>query len=426
MNHAHRNYLISYYDSLNKEIPQYYDHVVVLNRLKEFLQGETNEKFHLFTEENLDDEIWEVLQDDLDQGKEVQALTYIYDGIDIGVITHDVDHAQAQPLAVRPSLNNTLFFYPRFQIALCKIPIFQMHEDYEEEFIFAPNEQSLLSFLEYIIERQREILLHSITLFTDEERGTGRKRVKLNDIVDREHVFLEENIKKQIYRFIDEFFKDNGDFYKQYGLPYKRGILLYGKPGNGKTTLVKSIASSVSAPVVYWQITEFTDSGTIQEVFSSVLKMAPAILVIEDLDSMPGDVRSFFLNTLDGVTSQEGVFLIGTTNYPDRIDPALMNRAGRFDRAYEIQQPNAQLRKEYLLKRKIDQFLSEEQLDEIVRSTEGFSFAQCNELYASIALEWHYEATVRIDKILKELQTDHKKGKDGNWTEGSPSVGFFA
>jgi SpoVK/Ycf46/Vps4 family AAA+-type ATPase len=56
------------------------------------------------------------------------------------------------------------------------------------------------------------------------------------------------------------------------------------------------------------------------------------VLVIEDIDSMPEGVRSYFLNTLDGVTSKEGIFLIGTTNYPEKIDPGLMNRGGRFDR----------------------------------------------------------------------------------------------
>lgn len=53
--------------------------------------------------------------------------------------------------------------------------------------------------------------------------------------------------------------------------------------------------------------------------------------LIEDIDSMPASCRSYFLNTLDGATSKEGMYLIGTTNYPEKIDPALMNRAGRFE-----------------------------------------------------------------------------------------------
>ncbi|RKJ30208.1 ATP-binding protein, partial [Butyricicoccus sp. 1XD8-22] len=248
----------------------------------------------------------------------------------------------------------------------------------------------------------------------------------ITSLVSRDEVFLEEGLKKEIYRSIDEFFSKSGSFFKTYNIPYKRGILLYGNPGNGKTTLVKSIANSISAPVAYWQITEFTSSYSIHEVFSTVAKMAPMVLVIEDIDSMPEEVRSVFLNTLDGATSKEGVFLIGTTNYPEKIDPALINRSGRFDRAYEIKLPTEELRKQYLLKKDIHQFISLEDVEKIVKETKGFSFAQLNELYTSIALQWHYDRVVDIDALCKQLQSDNKSNKNRTWNSESESkhVGF--
>ena len=167
-----------------------------------------------------------------------------------------------------------------------------------------------------------------MTVFTDGPHGMEKELAPITRMVDRTEVIMKEEVKTDIYRSIDQFFAEDRAFFKEYQLPYKRGILLYGKPGNGKTTLVKSIAGSVKAPVAYWQITENTGSESIQEVFQAAANMAPMILVIEDIDAMPQRARSYFLNILDGATSKEGIFLIGATNYPEQIDPALMNRAG--------------------------------------------------------------------------------------------------
>lgn len=141
---------------------------------------------------------------------------------------------------------------------------------------------------------------------------------------------------------------------------------------------------------------------------------------------MPENVRSVFLNTLDGAMSKEGVFLIGTTNYPEKIDPALINRAGRFDRAYEIKLPGPELRLEYLQKKGMYRLIDPEHLHGIVSETEGFSFAQLNELYASAALQWFYENSVDLPAILKDLKSDNLKSKRNDWlsNSGSSIMGF--
>ena len=178
--------------------------------------------------------------------------------------------------------------------------------------------------------------------------------------------------------------------------------------------------------MVYWQITEFTNSYSISEIFETATGLAPMVLVIEDIDSTPEEVRSVFLNTLDGATSKEGFFLIGTTNYPEKIDPALINRAGRFDRAYEINLPTLELRLNYLLKKGLNRIVSMDLLKTVVKETEGFSFAQLNELYSSAALQWHYEGAVDIGSIVKDLNKDNLKGKKQDWLTSSSgfSVGF--
>jgi ATP-dependent 26S proteasome regulatory subunit len=148
--------------------------------------------------------------------------------------------------------------------------------------------------------------------------------------------------------------------------------------------------------------------------------------VIEDIDSMPSSVRSVFLNVLDGATSKEGIFIIGTTNYPEKIDPALMNRSGRFDRAYEIKVPTKELRYQYLQKKKITRILSDEEVQQVINSTKNFSYAQLNELYTSIALEWHYEQQVDVTRLCADLKALKNKQQKQEWDHdlAASSIGF--
>jgi SpoVK/Ycf46/Vps4 family AAA+-type ATPase len=383
--------------------------------------------FHLYADDETSNEVWEVLEEDLQlKPDSVEMVSYVFDGLETRTISSNHNDKELE-FIIKPRLSNTLYYYPEFQVALVRAPIFQTHTETIHDFIMSKNDECLLTFLKYVIKRKREYTKNHVTVFTDTENGVVSEKEKITTLVTRDEVFLAESLKKEIYRSIDEFFTDSGSFFKTYDIPYKRGILLYGKPGNGKTTLVKSIANSITAPVAYWQITEHTSSYSVHEVFSTINRMTPMVLVIEDIDSMPLEVRSVFLNTLDGATSKEGIFLIGTTNYPEKIDPALINRSGRFDRAYEIKLPTKELRMDYLKKKKILQFISEEDLEKVILLTDSFSYAQLNELYTSLALQWHYEKEVDVDRICGELQADNKKKKKHAWdteTDADP-VGFI-
>ncbi|MGB2873711.1 ATP-binding protein, partial [Psychrobacillus psychrotolerans] len=276
-------------------------------------------------------------------------------------------------LEVVETFENNLIFFPQYNVALTLAFNYSGGNTWPEYQFFSTSVDQALSFLQEINEKLRQLLMQSVTYLVDTENGVQRRNYGEQAAVSRDDVLLAESIKQDIFRSIDEFFKQDGYFFKEYGLPYKRGILLYGSPGNGKTTLVKSITGSTKAPVVYWQITEFTGSHSIQEVFGIVTRLAPAILVIEDIDSMPEYTRSVFLNTLDGAQSREGLFIIGTTNYPQKIDPALINRAGRFDRAYEIPAPTAKVRQDYLRKLDIKGILSDDQVKEMAKLSKGLS-----------------------------------------------------
>jgi SpoVK/Ycf46/Vps4 family AAA+-type ATPase len=409
-----------------KSLPYYYDYGKIVSALQEKLMEEVGMDFFLYSDEDTSNEIWDILEEDLkEESSEVQLISHIYkEGETKTISSNHTD--KTMELIVKPRIENGLYYYPNYQVALSRLKIYQSDGEATRDLIFAKNDACLVSFLKYVLKRKRDYIKNYVTVFTDTEDDVETEIDSITTLVSREDVFLEESLKREIYRSIDEFFSESSEFFKLYDIPYKRGILLYGKPGNGKTTLVKSIASSINAPVAYWQITEFTSSYTIKEVFKSVLKLTPLVLVIEDIDSMPASVRSVFLNVLDGATSKEGIFIIGTTNYPEKIDPALMNRSGRFDRAYEIKVPTKELRYQYLVKKNISRILSEEQIQNVVDSTKDFSYAQLNELYTSIALEWHYEQKVDIVRLCTDLKALQHKQQKQVWDRdlAASSIGF--
>ena len=108
--------------------------------------------------------------------------------------------------------------------------------------------------------------------------------------------------------------------------------------GNGKTISMKAIMKEADAkgysPLYVRSFRSWKgDEGAMVDVFSHARLNSPCVMVLEDLDSLinPNN-RSFFLNQLDGLDSNDGLLIIGTTNHLGNIDPALRSRPSRFDR----------------------------------------------------------------------------------------------
>ncbi|KAH9945571.1 P-loop containing nucleoside triphosphate hydrolase protein [Amylocystis lapponica] len=165
-------------------------------------------------------------------------------------------------------------------------------------------------------------------------------------------VVLEASFRDGLRRDTETFFSSR-QIYKSLGITWKRGLLLLGPPGNGKTESIKTLLNDFDCAALYVKSisTPRGPEDGVRRVFEFARKQSPCILVLEDLDSMiTGQVRSFFLNELDGLAQNEGILTIATTNHPERIDDAILNRPSRFDVKYNFALPTQELRKMFALK----------------------------------------------------------------------------
>ncbi|VDC06307.1 unnamed protein product [Peniophora sp. CBMAI 1063] len=207
-------------------------------------------------------------------------------------------------------------------------------------------------------------------------------------------VILEDDFKEAVKKDIYGFF-DSEKLYKEYSLPWKRGIIFHGPPGNGKTITIKTIMKEADmlgyTPMYVKSFKSWMgDEGSMAAVFGKARQNSPCLIVLEDLDALINDSnRSFFLNELDGINGNDGILVIGTTNHFDRLDPGLSTRPSRFDRKYLYDDPNRAARRLYVkywqdkLSHNKDLDFPESLANEVADTTERFSFAYLKEVFVS-------------------------------------------
>jgi hypothetical protein len=202
-------------------------------------------------------------------------------------------------------------------------------------------------------------------------------------------------LKEDLYRDLAAFF-DARPIYERAGVAWKRGVVLIGPPGNGKTHAVKALINALGKPCLYvksFSSQHADDHHNIRSVFAQARETAPCILVLEDLDSLITDHnRSFFLNELDGFAANTGVVTIASTNHPERLDPAILARPSRFDRKYHFELPGPAERLSYLelWGAGLDDAMrpGAATIAQIATETDGFSFAYLKELLVASTVRW--------------------------------------
>jgi len=210
-----------------------------------------------------------------------------------------------------------------------------------------------------------------------------------------DNVILPDSLKRQIQSDFQQFFRSR-EVYGQYAIPWKRGALFIGPPGNGKTHTVKALINQLGRPCLYvkgFKSEYATEQENIGAVFARARMTTPCLMILEDIDAMiDNNNRSFFLNELDGFETNAGLVVLATTNHPEKLDPAILDRPSRFDRKYHFDLPAVTERLAYVVawneRLEAPLRLSEKATEQLVQQTENFSFAYMKELFVSATMEW--------------------------------------
>ena len=286
--------------------------------------------------------------------------------------------------------------------------------------------------------------------------GFWQKSAELYDSVQKsnwEDVILDKSMKDALRSDAEGFF-DSRDTYERLKVPWKRGIIYYGPPGNGKTISIKAMMHSLYSrkepiPTLYVRsLSSFAGPEySINQIFSlarlvtfaficfmttswscpraGVLtytrRTAPCYLVFEDLDSIVTDnVRSYFLNEVDGIKKNDGILMVGSTNHLDRLDPGIAKRPSRFDRKYLFANPNLEERTAYAkywqgkLEDNKDLDFPDMLCAAIAKITDGFSFAYMQEAFVASLLAIARDEDMYSERTCLECLEYHEKPTNGS------------
>lgn len=221
-------------------------------------------------------------------------------------------------------------------------------------------------------------------VYDDTERKT---KIKFKDVAG-----LEEE-KEELIEIVD-FLKRPEKFTKM-GAKVPKGVLLYGKPGTGKTLIAKAIAGEADVPFISMSGSEFIEmfaglgASRVRKLFDKARKLAPCIVFIDEIDAIGArrtsnsgaetennQTLNQLLVEMDGFSSEETIIVLAATNRPEMLDKALL-RPGRFDRQITIPAPDLKGRLDILKIHSEDKRLSDDvNLESVAEDTAGFTGAE--------------------------------------------------
>ena len=219
---------------------------------------------------------------------------------------------------------------------------------------------------------------------------------------------------------------------KELGLANSRGIILAGPPGTGKTMIAKWLAAHSDITCILISAEMITGRQDIKKCYELARKVSPTLLIIEDIDTAGAlDRRASdhpllgeFLQSMDGVVPNHGVITVATTNHSNKIDPAIADRPGRFDRIVEVGLPDKEQRfhilHHHLKPMNVAPTVNRGVIERLAKTSDGLTGAWLREvvqsaLIASIAEERDIitkdDLTASLKDILKRRGMAYRVGQ---------------
>ena len=206
-------------------------------------------------------------------------------------------------------------------------------------FFYGKHRKKHAEFFERFIEKYRSKFIETRNLVILDKNDFSIEKDSIDGIDESAIIFPE---KREIFNYVKTWI-DSENYFVDHGINHKLGILLYGDPGTGKTTFAKVLATKYNLDLIKLKLSDLSKLITKNEFWD---ELEDSVVVLEDIDVLvskrdnsvtSADRENFqaLLQLLDGINSCKRTIFLATTNYIDRLDPALI-RDGRFDIKIEM------------------------------------------------------------------------------------------
>lgn len=210
------------------------------------------------------------------------------------------------------------------------------------------------------------------------------------------------------------------DKFDERGYLFKRGILMWGDPGCGKTSIINIVIKNIiedGGVIVFGTSPDLTSESV--QMIRKIEPNRKILCIFEDFETLVDDYGgNEYLSLLDGESQVDNIVFLATTNYPENLDKRLIDRPSRFDLVIQIEMPNAEVRRSYL--KQFEPDLNDDELDYWVKISDGLSIAHLKEMVISCSLYGR-----NVDDVVERLEyMRERKANSADAIEKRTKVGF--